>query len=254
MKYIPYISIITPNYNCLKYISETIESVLAQTYQNWEMIIIDDCSNDGSYELALEYAEKEKRIKVFRMECNSGAALCRNKAIELSTGQYLAFLDSDDIWIPEKLEKQMQFMQENDCDFSFTERELIDEYGNTLGIKLKTIKKLTYQKLLLHCWPGCSTVIYRQNINKKIYGPIVKNSNDYALFLQVIKNVQNGLGFSECLSKYRKRANSLSSNKLKKISSFFNIMVDYEHKNAFLACFYLFTNQFVKLFFKQEKI
>ncbi|GHU75177.1 hypothetical protein FACS189461_0930 [Spirochaetia bacterium] len=126
------VSIITPNYNCSRFIGKTIESVLAQTYQNWEMIIVDDCSTDGSYEIALDYARKDSRIKVYRTEHNSGAALCRNKAIELSQGQYLAFLDSDDLWLPEKLEKQLKFMQENDCDFSFTEYELIDEEGRQI--------------------------------------------------------------------------------------------------------------------------
>ena len=123
------ISIITPNYNCVKFIAETIESVLAQTYQNWEMIIVDDCSTDGSYEIALKYAEKDKRIKIFRMDHNSGAAYCRNKGIELSKGEYIAFLDSDDLWMPEKLEKQVEFMIANNCDFSFTEYQIIKENG-----------------------------------------------------------------------------------------------------------------------------
>jgi teichuronic acid biosynthesis glycosyltransferase TuaG len=96
------------------------------------MIIVDDCSTDGSYETALEYAQKDNRIKVCRMEHNGGAAVCRNKGIELSQGQYLAFLDSDDLWLPEKLEKQLRFMRENDCDFSFTEYELIDEKGRLI--------------------------------------------------------------------------------------------------------------------------
>jgi teichuronic acid biosynthesis glycosyltransferase TuaG len=121
------ISIITPNYNCAQYISQTIESVLTQTYQNWEMLIVDDCSTDGSYEIALKYAAKDNRIKVYHMDQNSGAAACRNKAIELSQGDYLAFLDSDDLWLPKKLEKQLRFMIENDCDFSFTEYEQVNE-------------------------------------------------------------------------------------------------------------------------------
>jgi glycosyltransferase involved in cell wall biosynthesis len=135
------VSIITPNYNCVQFIAQTIESVLAQTYQNWELIIIDDCSTDGSYEIARSYAKRDKRIKVFRMEKNSGAALARNKGIELSHGDYLAFLDSDDIWISEKLEKQLQFMQTNNCDFSFTEYEHIDERGISIGNR-KSYKKI----------------------------------------------------------------------------------------------------------------
>ena len=128
----PFVSIITPCWNCEKYIAETIESVLAQTYDNWEMIIVDDCSTDHSYEIALEYSKKDNRIKVYRMEQNSGAARCRNRAIEKSKGEYLAFIDSDDIWLPEKLEKQLKFMHENGCNFSFTEYEHIDEKGEKI--------------------------------------------------------------------------------------------------------------------------
>ena len=129
----PLISIITPCYNCEQYIAESIQSVLAQTHQNWEMIIVDDCSTDESYEIAMEYAKKDRRIKVYRMEHNSGAAVCRNKAIESSKGEYLAFIDSDDIWLPEKLEKQLKFMHESGCNFSFTEYEQIDEQGGEIG-------------------------------------------------------------------------------------------------------------------------
>jgi teichuronic acid biosynthesis glycosyltransferase TuaG len=128
----PLVSIITPCYNSARFIDKTIESVLAQTYQTWEMIIIDDCSSDESYKIALKYAAKDSRIKVHIMEHNSGAAACRNKAIELSKGEYVAFIDSDDLWLPEKLEKQLNFMVKKGCDFSFTEYEHIDETGNTI--------------------------------------------------------------------------------------------------------------------------
>ncbi|GHU02627.1 hypothetical protein FACS1894147_04910 [Spirochaetia bacterium] len=128
----PLISIITPNYNSEAFIEATIESVLAQTYQNWEMLIVDDCSTDGSYDIALRYAENDKRISVHRMEENTGAALARDKGIELAAGEYIAFLDSDDMWLPEKLEKQLAFMQKNNCDFSFTEYEHIDEKGSSI--------------------------------------------------------------------------------------------------------------------------
>jgi teichuronic acid biosynthesis glycosyltransferase TuaG len=123
----PLVSIITPCYNSAPFISQTIESVLAQTYQNWEMIIIDDCSTDTSYEIISGFARKDPRIKVYHLEQNGGAAMCRNKAIEISHGEYLAFLDSDDLWLPEKLEKQLTFMQKNNADFSFTEYEHILE-------------------------------------------------------------------------------------------------------------------------------
>ncbi|GHV66304.1 putative teichuronic acid biosynthesis glycosyltransferase TuaG [Spirochaetia bacterium] len=246
------ISIITPNYNCSRFIAQTIESVLAQTYQNWEMLIIDDCSTDGSYEIALEYAKKDSRIKVYRMEHNSGAALCRNKAIELSQGQYLAFLDSDDLWLPEKLEKQLNFMQENDCDFSFTEYEHIDIYNNPLNKRTSVIKRLSYRKLLSHNFLGCLTVMYRQDLNNKIYGPIVKVNNDYALFLQVLKKIKNANGYSECLSQYRIRKNSISKNNKEKIISFMKIMIQIEHKSFFMALLYLISNRLIKIMWKYK--
>jgi len=250
----PLISIVTPNYNCSKYISETIESVLAQTYQNWEMIIVDDCSTDGSYEIALEYARNDNRITVYRMEQNSGAALSRNKAIELSRGQYLAFLDSDDLWAPEKLEKQLKFMLENDCDFSFTEYEHIDEEGKSLGIRARAIKKLTYKKYLLHNFIGCLTAMYRQDVKNKIYCDNIRKRNDYALFLRVIKCSKNAMGIPENLAKYRIREKSISKNKIKLIKYNFIVLYKYEHINLFSSCMYVFTSILIKIFLKYKKI
>jgi glycosyltransferase involved in cell wall biosynthesis len=247
------ISIITPCYNSAQFISRTIESVVAQTYQNWEMLIVDDCSTDESCKIVLEYSQKDARIKLYKMERNYGAAVCRNVAIEFSQGQYLAFLDSDDIWYPEKLEKQLWFMQENDCDFSFTEYEYIDEYDDRLGIKTRVIKKLTYRKMLLYCFPGCLTVMYRQDINSKVYGPIVHNMEDYGLFLREIRRCYNAMGYSQCLAKYRIRRNSLSRNKIKKIIPYFEIMIRYENKNVFIACILIIIFFIMKVVWRYGK-
>ena len=114
------VSVITPMYNCEKFISETIESVLNQTYTNWEMIIIDDCSTDKSNQIVKQYIERDKRIRLIALNENSGAAVARNKGIEVSSGRFIAFLDGDDLWEPNKLEKQIQFMTEKNIGFSFT--------------------------------------------------------------------------------------------------------------------------------------
>ena len=119
------ISIITPNFNCEVFIKSTIESVISQTYSNWEMLIVDDCSTDRSYEIALDYAKKDSRIKVLKNEKNSGAAISRNLALDNANGDYIAFLDSDDLWEPNKLEVQLKFMEEHDCDFCFTKYVLL---------------------------------------------------------------------------------------------------------------------------------
>lgn len=252
------VSIITPCYNSAKYIVQTIESVLAQTYKNWEMLIVDDCSTDGSYEIALEYARKNNRIKVYLMEKNGGTALARNKAIELSSGDYLAFLDSDDLWYPEKLEKQLQFMYANDCDFSFTEYEHIDENNKPIGIKAKVVKKLTYKMMLFHDFTGCLTVMYKQNKDNKIYIPMVGNGiEDYTLFLSVLKQTYNAMGYSSCLAQYRIHKKSLSGNKLNKIRKirfFFDVMMHIEKQNLLISLFCLFSNQLIKHIWKYRKI
>lgn len=254
MEKYPLVSIITPCYNCEKYIAETIKSVLAQTYKNWEMLIVDDCSEDNSLKIAESFAENDNRIKIIKQKQNGGAAKARNKAIELSEGEYLAFLDSDDLWLSEKLEKQINFMFENGSDFSFTRYEHIDENDISLGKIAKITKKLTYKKMLFHDFVGCLTVVYKQDLNNKIYSPIIKNCNDYALFLQVLKYTKNAMGINENLAKYRILNKSLSRNKLGKVSYFIEMMTKYEKQNFIAAYFYMFTNQIIKLFWKYEKV
>lgn len=250
----PLISIITPNYNCGRFIAQTIESVLAQTYTNWEMLIVDDCSTDDSYQIALEYAQKDPRIKVFQNEKNSGAAVSRNKAIEASQGEYLAFLDSDDLWLPEKLEKQLQFMQENNCDFSFTEYEHIDEDNNSLLKVAKVIKKLSYTKMMLHCFPGCLTVMYNQKKIGKIYARDIKKNNDNALFYPVLKKCNNALGYKECLGLYRIRKGSISRNKLKMIEPYIKVLHEFEGHSLFVSFFCVITHFMIKILFKYRTI
>lgn len=248
------VSIITPNYNCGRFISQTIESVLAQTYTDWEMLIVDDCSTDGSYEIALEYAAKDSRIKVFRNEQNSGAAISRNRAIEESKGEYLAFLDSDDLWMPEKLEKQIAFMCENNCDFSFTEYEHIDEENNSLLKVARTIKHLTYTKMMMHCFPGCLTVIYNQNTVGKVYARDIKKNNDNALFYPVLRKCHNAMGMSEVLGLYRIRKGSISRNKFKMIKPYITVLHDFEKHNLLLSYFCVLTHFVIKILFKYRKI
>lgn len=250
----PLVSIITPNYNCGKFIALTIESVLAQTYTNWEMLIQDDCSTDNSFEIALEYAQKDSRIKVFRNEKNSGAATTRNNAIEISQGKYLAFLDSDDIWFPEKLEKQLEFMQKNNCDFVFSEYEQIDEESNSLGIKVNVCSHLTYTKMMMHCWPGCLTVMYDQEKLGKIYTPDIPKNNDHALFLKVLKVAENARGMKECLALYRIRKRSISRNKWKMIQPYVKTIHEFEQKSFLFAYFCAVMHILIKKLFKEKKI
>ncbi len=250
----PLVSIITPNYNCGNFIALTIESVIAQTFTDWEMLIQDDCSTDNSYEIALEYAKKDSRVKVFRNEKNSGAAITRNNAIKIAQGKYLAFLDSDDIWFPEKLEKQLEFMQKNNCDFVFSEYEQIDEKNNSLGKRVTTTKKLTYTKLLMHGWPGCLTVMYDQEKSGKIYTPDTKKNNDRALFLKVLKVLDNACGMKESLALYRIRKSSISRNKWKMIKPYIRVINEFEGKPLIFAWFCVFTHIIIKKLFKEKKV
>ena len=249
----PLVSIITPNYNCARFIAQTIESVLAQTYTNWEMLIVDDCSTDGSYEIAQKYAEKDSRIKVFRNEKDSGAAVSRNRAIEASSGEYVAFLDSDDLWLPEKLERQLKFMQENNCDFSFTEYEHIDEENKSLHQIANVTTHLSYRKMLMHCWPGCLTVMYNQNVTGKIYAEDIKKNNDHALFLRVLKKCNNAMGVKEVLAQYRIRKGSISSKKFTIIKYYIQVVHDFEKRPLVFAWFCVFTHVVIKTFFKYRR-
>lgn len=249
----PLVSIITPNYNCEKYICETIESVLNQTYKNWEMLIVDDCSTDNSIKMLEKYLD-DRRIKLVKMNKNSGAALCRNLGIEEANGKYIAFLDSDDLWEKEKLEKQISFMEKNDVDFSYTEYTHISEDGRSLNLKARVPKKLTYKKMLYHCFTGCLTVIYNQEKLGKIYGPNIPKSNDYGLFLQVLKKVKNARGIQENLAYYRIRRNSISRNKLKKIKPHLYLLNKIEKISIFMSLFYIFTNVIIKKVYKYERV
>lgn len=248
------VSIITPNYNCSNFIAQTIESVQAQTYSKWEMIIVDDCSTDGSYEIALEYALRDNRIKVIHNEKNLGAAISRNKAIEVAQGEYIAFLDSDDLWMPEKLEKQIHFMNENNCDFSFCEYEHINEENESLLKVAKVIKKLTYTKMMFHCFPGCLTVMYKQDVVGKVYAKDIKKNNDNALFYPVLKRCNNARGIPLCLALYRIRRGSISRNKIKMIKPYITVLHDFEEHNILISEFCVLTHFLIKILFKYKSI
>ena len=154
------VSIIMPSYNTGKFIKETINSVIAQTYSNWELIIVDDCSTDNTDEIVKSI--NDNRIIYLKNETNSGAAISRNKALREAKGRWIAFLDSDDLWKNDKLEKQIKFMKENNCYFSYTNYIEIDENGNINGKRVTGPKKITKTGMFNYCWPGCLTVRYKK--------------------------------------------------------------------------------------------
>ena len=207
------VSIIMPSYNTASFIEETIQSVLNQTYTNWELIIVDDCSTDNTDEV-LENI-KDSRIRYFKNDKNSGAAVSRNKALREARGQWIAYLDSDDIWMPQKLEKQIHFMETNGYAFSYTNYEEIDVNGNKTGVRVTGPKKITKTGMFNYCWPGCLTVMFDANKIGLIQIEDIKKNNDYAMWLKVCRKANCYL-LDEILGQYRKgRVGSVSTHSIK---------------------------------------
>lgn len=210
----PLVSIITPTYNSERFVAETIRSVLAQTYANWELLIVDDASSDETVSIVQQFAKQDDRIKLHTLQTNSGAAIARNTAIEMASGDYIAFLDADDLWKAEKLEKQIAFMQKNDIAVSFSSYELMDEAGNSLQKMIKALPKVNYSKMLKSNYIGNLTGMYDASKLGKVYMPNIRKRQDWALWLQLVHNVGYAYSLPEPLAIYRVRDNSISSNKL----------------------------------------
>lgn len=233
------ISIIMPTYNCAKFIGKTIETVINQTYKNWELVIVDDCSKDNTEEIVNDYITGDSRIKYSRFNVNQGAAKARTKAMELANGNYMAFLDSDDIWKEDKLEKQIKFMEENNYNFTCTAYEQIDENGNLLNKVIKTKKKADYNRILLDCPVGNSTVMYNVDKLGKFEVPNIRKRNDDALWLQILKKENYIYGMNEILMEYRIRTNSISSNKLDLIKYHWQLYREIEHLSIIRSLFHI---------------
>ncbi|MCG3714138.1 glycosyltransferase [Arcobacter lacus] len=207
------VSIITPLYNSEKYILDTIDSVLKQTYKKWEMIIIDDASPDNSNKLVEEYLRKDNRIKLIKLVKNVGPAKARNEGIKQAKGKYIAFLDSDDIWLPKKLEKQVKFMEDNNLLVTCSSYYTIDENNNKINTRV--VKKLfTYSDMLKSNHIGNLTGIYDCEKLGKVYMDNVGHE-DYTLWLKIMKKVGTTKAISEPLAEYRILTNSISANKIK---------------------------------------
>ena len=211
------VSIIMPSYNTASYIKESIQSVLNQTYTNWELIIVDDCSTDETEEVLATITDS--RIKYFKNKENSGAAISRNKALREARGQWIAFLDSDDLWLPNKLEKQINFMKNNGYKFSYTNYEEIDMASNKTGVRITGPKKITKMGMYNYCWPGCLTVMYDANEIGLIQIEDIKKNNDYAMWLKVCQKADCYL-LDEVLAQYRKgRVGSVSTHSIRTMIS-----------------------------------
>ena len=208
------VSIIMPSFGTAPFIAESIESVQAQSYKNWELIIVDDCSTDNTDEVVKQFLSDE-RIKYLKNEKNSGAAVSRNRALREARGKWIAFLDSDDLWMPEKLEKQIHFMEKNGYHFSYTNYAEIDTEDNRNGITVTGPKRITKTGFFNYCWPGCLTVIYDKDVVGLIQIADIKKNNDYAMWLKVCRKADCYL-LDEELALYRRgRAGSVSTHSIK---------------------------------------
>lgn len=241
------VSIIMPTYNCASFIEESIISVIKQTYTNWELIIIDDFSIDNTTEVVNKYVKSDNRIKYLKLDVNSGAAIARNTGMEIAKGKYIAFLDSDDLWMEKKLEKQISFMEENKYNFTCTKYRQIDEYGKENGVIIKVKKKVDYNGVLLSCPIGNSTVIYNVKELGKFQVPNIRKRNDDALWLQILKKEKYAYGLDEVLMEYRVRGNSISSNKFDLIKYHWYLYREIENISIIRSVWHIVCWGFIKV-------
>ncbi|MFW6029416.1 MAG: glycosyltransferase family 2 protein [Halanaerobiales bacterium] len=241
------VSVVMPAYNCKDFIGIALDSVINQTYKNWEVIVVDDCSTDNTDEVVQKYIMKDNRIKYCKLKKNSGAALARNKAVDLATGKYIAFLDSDDVWFPEKLSKQIDFMEENNYGFTCTSYTKIDEQGKYLNRTIVAKPKLDYNGVLKTC-PGNSTVIYNADKLGIFKIPDIKKRNDYVMWLQVIKKEKYLYGIEEPLGSHRIRVEGISSNKKSLVGYHWKVYREIENlsllKSSYLIVYWIVATTF----------
>lgn len=250
------VSIITPSYNCARFLKETIDSVQAQTYQDWEMIIVDDCSTDNTADLVASYMSQDKRIRYFCNEKNSGAAVSRNKALREAKGKWMAFLDGDDTWAPNKLEHQIDFMLQNGFAFSYHEYEEMDEDSHLLGIHVSGKTCVSKWEMYSCCWPGCLSVMYDRDTIGLIEIADIKKNNDTAMWLKVAEKAKCYL-LPESLAYYRRRQGSITPpTTVQKILWHYPLFHDAAGMNPLLAwfwtCINIGGNMYKKIFYVKK--
>lgn len=244
MEKLPLVSVITPCHNMEKYVAATVQSVRNQTYTHWEMLIVCDASTDGTVDILKSLAAQDERIKITIITTHSGIAETRNQAIKQAQGHYLAFLDADDLWYPEKLERQLQFMQEKNIGFSFSSYDLIDETGQHLGKTVEATKDMSYDDYLRNTIIGCSTVMVNTDIVGPVTVPQFRTSEDTATWLDILKKGHVAHAITQPLVSYRIRRKSASSNKLKASYDLWTVYRRHEKIPFFKALHYFCSYAF----------
>ncbi len=233
------VSIITPNFNSSKYIKQTIDSVLNQTHQNWEWIIVDDNSSDDSTKIITTY-KQDKRITLFCLEKNSGAAIARNKALELAKGRYITFIDSDDLWLPNFLQETINYLTTNNVELVYTSYKRYDEDLNPYLEDFTGPDKVNYNRLLYNCPIPMLTAIYDSKRIGKIKIPFVDKREDYAMWLNVLKKTPYAYCIKKPLAIYRIRKGSYSRNKLLMGIKQFNVYYKFLNFNLVKSFYYTY--------------
>ena len=233
------VSVVTPSYNSSKYIAQTIESVRSQTYQNWEMIIVDDHSSDDTCEIVEKIADEDNRIKLFRQSENKGAGAARTLGMRNAQGRYIAYLDSDDIWMPDKLEKQVRFMQEKDIAFSCTSYEVINDDGVPLNKQVHMLPKVDYVGFLTNnLLQTVGIMVDTEKVDREcLVMPDIRRRQDAATWLNILKAGHECYGMDEVLACYRRAENSLSSNKFRAAKGVWHLYRDIEHLSLPFSCY-----------------
>ena len=233
------VSIITPSYNSAAYIADTIRSVQEQTLRDWEMLIVDDCSTDQTCEIVEAFSAEDARIKLFRQPQNAGAGAARTRAMRESSGRFIAYLDSDDIWLPEKLEKQTAFMEKNGYAFSCTSYEVIDDSGKKLNKQIHMLPKVNYVGFLTNnLLQTVGIMVDTAMVDKEcLVMPDIRRRQDAATWLQILKAGHDCYGLDEILAQYRRAENSLSSNKAKAAKGVWSLYRDIEKLSLPFSCY-----------------
>jgi glycosyltransferase involved in cell wall biosynthesis len=244
------VSVIMPSYNTAGYIGKSIESVLSQTYRDWELIIVDDCSADDTDAAVAPYLSDE-RIVYLKNERNLGAAQSRNRALAAARGKWIAFLDSDDLWLPEKLEEQIAFMDESGAGFSYTAYTEMNAEGEPLGVTVSGPKHITETGMFRYCWPGCLTVMYDRERVGLIQIADIRKNNDYAMWLKAIRKADCYL-LNKPLAVYRRgRSGSVSTHGVTKLIGWhYKLFRKAEGQGAVPAAFNTARNMVFGLFKK----
>lgn len=246
------VSIITPVFNSAGYIEKTVQSVIDQSYTDWELILVDDCSTDNTLEILEQLVKKDKRINYLRLKNNGGAGIARNTGIKRAKGKYIAFLDSDDYWHVDKLKIQVEAMEKKNLNFTFTDYYIKYENKNEELIFNSPLKKVYYKDIIKFNYIACSTVMFNQEALGKSYMPNIRNRQDWGLWINLVQKNKRAVNINKYLMYYTVRKDSISSNKFKMIKYHWYIYKSYLKFNYVKALIYLIRNIIFHMMYKRR--